>query len=419
MVGLSEKNRDVALTRLSGLVGLRNWQQRGWHSLLDAGLPGESHEDWKYTSLLDFLKLPYCKPAKSNVHGISFESLSMVFDCYRLVFFDGEFQYDLSDDIPHTNIRLWETLSDTELDPMFDSLEQDTVSQLSDASATTGVVIDIEKGTRLDKPIYLFHLNSGASGELCSYRHHVKLAPQSQCNLYEHHTSLAQGGGVTCSRLTANVGENAHYSHFKLVEESKQQHHFGHNDITLAKNSQVRSHVFMLEGKLTRHTTSSSLQGSGGNAELNSLALPKQDQVFDTRTYVRHASSHCDSNQTHKIIGKDNGVGVFNGSILVDKHAIKTNGQMDNHNLLLSDEAQVNSKPQLEIYADDVKCSHGATTGQIDQNQVFYMQARGIPLQQAEKMITFAFAAELTDTIENDDIRQHIIRRIEQKLNMA
>ncbi|SON49813.1 Fe-S cluster assembly protein SufD [Vibrio tapetis] len=415
MVGLSEKNRDVALTRLSGLVGQSSWQQSHWQSLLKFGLPDERHEDWKYTSLVDFVQLPYCKPSHGNVHGISFESLSMVFDCYRLVFFDGEFQHDLSDEIPNVDYELMTAET-------FDygtAIAPDMVSRLAEASATTGVHVRVRNNTQVKKPIYLFHLNSGGLGELCSYRHHIELGQGAQCEVYEHHTSLALGGGVTCSRLSCEVGNGANYRHFKLVEESQQQHHFAHNDVMAQRDSQVRSDVFMLEGQLTRHSTSATLQGAGGYAQLNSLALPKQEQVFDTRTYIQHASPHCDSDQTHKIIGKDNGIGVFNGSILVDKHAIKTNGQMDNHNLLLSDLAQVNSKPQLEIYADDVKCSHGATTGQIDPSQVFYLRARGIPLAQAEKMITFAFAGELTDAIENDDVRQHIIRRIEQKLDMA
>ncbi|MDN3679684.1 Fe-S cluster assembly protein SufD [Vibrio tapetis subsp. quintayensis] len=415
MVGLSEKNRDVALTRLSGLVGQSSWQQSHWQSLLKLGLPDERHEDWKYTSLADFVQLPYCKPSHGNVHGISFESLSMVFDCYRLVFFDGEFQHDLSDEIPNVDYELMTAET-------FDygaAIAPDMVSLLAEASATTGVHVRVRNNTQVKKPIYLFHLNSGGLGEWCSYRHHIELGQGAQCEVYEHHTSLALGGGVTCSRLSCEVGNGANYRHFKLVEESQQQHHFAHNDVMAQRDSQVRSDVFMLEGQLTRHSTSATLQGAGGYAQLNSLALPKQEQVFDTRTYIQHASPHCDSDQTHKIIGKDNGIGVFNGSILVDKHAIKTNGQMDNHNLLLSDLAQVNSKPQLEIYADDVKCSHGATTGQIDPSQVFYLRARGIPLAQAEKMITFAFAGELTDAIENDDVRQHIIRRIEQKLDMA
>ncbi|BCL73583.1 Protein sufD [Vibrio nigripulchritudo MADA3029] len=418
MVGLSEKSRDVALTRLRSLAGHSSWQENSWQSLALWGIPTAKHEDWKYTPLDGFLSLDYREPRKNNIDSISFESISMSFDCYRLVFFDGKFNPELSDDIPNTTVTELNALDDVQQQQLAHTISQEAFSALTDATATAGIYIHIANNTQLDKPIYLFHLNSGGDGELVSYRHHVELSRLAECHIYEHHVSLNQGGGVTCARLTANVSDGASFEHIKLIEEGSLQHHFGHNDITLYRDSRATSHTFLLEGKLIRHNTSSVLKAEGGEIEMNSLNLPKQDQVFDTRTFLRHKSAHCNSHQTHKVIGKDNGVGVFNGMIYVDKGAIKTDGQMDNHNLLLSEKAQVNSKPQLEIYADDVKCSHGATTGQIDQNQVFYLQARGIPKAKAEKMITFAFAGELTDAIEHEEVRKHIIRRIEQKLDL-
>ncbi|GLQ76264.1 Fe-S cluster assembly protein SufD [Vibrio penaeicida] len=418
MVGLSEKSRDVALTRLRSLAGQSSWQENSWQSLALWGIPNAKHEDWKYTPLDDFLALSHRAPAQNSIDSISFESISMSFDCYRLVFFDGKLISELSDDIPNTVIKDINELDDAAQHQLSSNINQEAFSALTDATATAGIYVQVGNDTQLEKPIYLFHLNSGGDGELCSYRHHVELSRLAECHVYEHHVSLKQGGGVTCSRLTANVSDGANFKHIKLIEESAEQHHFGHNDITLYRDSRATSHTFLLEGKLVRHNTSGILKGQGGEVEMNSLTLPKEDQVFDTRTYLRHKAAHCNSHQTHKVIGKDNGVGVFNGMIYVDKGAIKTDGQMDNHNLLLSEKSQINSKPQLEIYADDVKCSHGATTGQIDQSQVFYLQARGIPKAKAEKMITFAFAGELTDEIEHPEVQQHIIRRIEQKLDL-
>lgn len=418
MVGLSEKSRDMALTRLTALQGEHAWQKKSWQQLVNLGLPNVHHEDWRYTPLEHFLGLSYQAPSLSLIDSCSIESLSMAFDCYRLVFLDGEYQEGLSDAIPSATTTPLSSLSSQQQKILNQSVNAEAFSLMTDAMASSGVVIEVASKVELEKPIYLFHLNSGNSAEVYSYRHHVDLASSASCHVYEHHISLKQGGGVSCSRVTMNVADNAKLTHLKLVEESQEQQHFGHNDVLVGRDGQVVSHTFLLEGQLVRNHTSARLEETGANININSLTLPKQDQVFDTRTYLKHQAAHCDSHQTHKIIAKDNGVGVFNGMIFVDKHAIKTNGQMDNHNLLLSGQAQVNSKPQLEIYADDVKCSHGATTGQIDNNQLFYLQARGIPLAQAEKMITFAFAGELTDAIDDSDVRHHIIRRIEQKLDL-
>ncbi|MGL4214292.1 MAG: SufD family Fe-S cluster assembly protein, partial [Morganella morganii] len=184
-------------------------------------------------------------------------------------------------------------------------------------------------------------------------------------------------------------------------------------------HARVESTSFLLGGKLTRHHTSTQLNGEGIVLAMNSLVLPKHGEIADTRTYLEHNKGYCESRQRHKTIVMDNSRAVFNGMIKVAPHALKTDGQMSNNNLLLGRKAEIDTKPQLEIYADDVKCSHGATVGRIDEEQLFYLRTRGIAEKAAKQMIILAFAAELTDAISDEVLNNVVMARIRQSLDQG
>ncbi|WP_281221871.1 Fe-S cluster assembly protein SufD [Photobacterium sanguinicancri] len=417
-MGGSLVKNDVALMKdLESMVQSVHWQQQQWEKMIGVGLPANKDEAWKYTSLSDFKQQPLHYAAFQPAENISYDSLSLNFDGYRLVFFDGLYSVRCSDWIPNAIITPIDKLSGLDIDALSKSIQPDAFTYLTDATATGGVLIEVKPDTVIDKPIYLLHISSGMKGEVCSYRHHVELGRLSQCEVIEHHISLDQGGGVTLSRLSADVGKGAHFYHTKLLEESPRQHHFGHNDIIVDRDASAQSNCFMLSGLLCRHQTSSLLQGENGFVEMNSLAMPDHQQTFDSRTYLRHRAAHCHSEQLHKTIARGASNGVFDGMIYVEPRALKTDGQMDSHNLLLSEAAQVNCKPQLEIYADDVKCSHGATTGQLDSNQIEYMRSRGIKKVKAEQMIIFAFAAEAAFKIRHPLVQQYVCDKLELTLS--
>jgi len=416
MGGLLVRSKRPAFARLQSLIQPTVWQQGQWRAMLDLGLTMENQEEWKYTPFERFNQLPFCRAQNQCIDNLSYEGLSIGMDCYRLVFFDGKFSIRQSDWIPNVKVTPLDMATSVELFEMSRAVKSESMALLTDATATTGVLIEVSPGVVLDKPIYLFHLNSGEVGEVCSYRHHIEVGRLASCELVEHHISLVREGGVSLSRLTANIGEGGNYNHSKLVEEGAEQHHFGHNDMVLQRDACAYSTTLMLEGGLNRHQTSSWLRSENGYVEMNSLMLPRHQQVFDSRTYLRHQSAHCQSRQTHKVIARDKSNSVFDGMIYVDKSALKTDGQMDNHNLILGDGAQVNTKPQLEIYADDVKCSHGATTGQLDKDQIDYMRARGIEQNKAKRMITCAFAADVANKIGNQAVQDYAHRRIHQIL---
>jgi Fe-S cluster assembly protein SufD len=189
------------------------------------------------------------------------------------------------------------------------------------------------------------------------------------------------------------VADNAHLQHIKLAFENAQSYHFAHNDLALGRDASAFSSSFLLGSSVLRHHTSTQLNGENSNLRINSLAMPVNGEVCDSRTWLDHKVGYCNSRQLHKTIVNDKGRAVFNGLINVAPHAIKTDGQMTNNNLLLGRLSEVDTKPQLEIYADDVKCSHGATIGRIDDEQLFYLRSRGITQQAAQQMILYAFAA--------------------------
>ena len=417
MSGLLVKSNCLAVDTLQHLVQDHDWQQNQFVKAQSTGWPTSKDEGWKYTPLDSFYSLPLQSAALQSAENISYEGLSLGIDAYRLVFFDGHFSARCSDWIPKVRVTPLNVLTSVETYELSHSVRPDAFTYLNDATASGGVLIEVEPNTQVTKPIYLLHISSGQKGDVCSYRHHIEMGPLSELEVIEHHISLEQGGGVTLSRLTSYIGEGAHYLHTKLLEESKQQHHFGHNDIRVQRDAKASSTTISLSGLLIRHQTSSELCGENGELAMNSISMPTEKQTFDTRTFLKHYAPHCRSEQIHKIIGRDEGNAVFDGMIHVDPVALKTDGQMDTHSLLLSDKAQVNCKPQLEIYADDVKCSHGATTGQLDKNQIDYMRARGINRNKAEQMLTSAFVYEVADEIRHPSLRNYIKSKLASSLH--
>lgn len=248
------------------------------------------------------------------------------------------------------------------------------------------------------------------------YRHHLDLAEGAEATVIEHFVSLNDARHFTGARFTINVAANAHLQHIKLAFENPVSHHFAHNDLLLADDATAFSHSFLLGGAVLRHNTSTQLNGENSTLRINSTAMPVKNEVCDTRTRLEHNKGFCNSRQLHKTIVSDKGRAVFNGLINVAQHAIKTDGQMTNNNLLMGKLAEVDTKPQLEIYADDVKCSHGATVGRIDDEQMFYLRSRGINQQDAQQMIIYAFAAELTEALRDEGLKQQVLARIGQRL---
>ncbi|MBS6057324.1 MAG: Fe-S cluster assembly protein SufD [Mixta calida] len=390
--------------------------QQHWQQLMRLGLPTRKHENWKYTPLDELFSHRFVLPAEAALTAEQVASLALPLDAVRLVFVDGHFSASLSDaDFDQFEVQV---ASAAERRNLAAPVQPEVFLHLTESLAEQATTLRLARGKAAARPLYLLHISSGRNEEALNtvhYRHHVQIEAGAQAQVIEHYVSLNDQPHFTGARLTMAVGDNAQLTHTKLAFENVGSYHFAHNDIVVGRDANVSSHSFLLGAGLSRHNTSAQLNGENSNLSINSLVLPVDKEVCDTRTFLEHNKGYCQSRQLHKTIVRDRARAVFNGMIKVAPHALKTDGQMTNNNLLLGRLAEVDTKPQLEIYADDVKCSHGATVGRIDEEQMFYLRARGISEEAAQRMIVYAFAAELTEAIDDETLKATVLQRIEQR----
>lgn len=420
MAGLPTKS-DSALQQWHHLFesrgDVRSLQaQQHWQQLMRVGLPTRKHENWKYTPLDTLLSQQFVLPdAPQTLSAEQVDALALPLDAIRLVYVDGQFQPAFSS----RDCELFEVQHSVaaERRPLPAAVQPEVFLHLTESLAEEVTTLRLARGKSAARPVYLLHITSGQQTGINTvhYRHHLQLEESAEAEVIEHYVSLDERAHFTGTRFTFAVGDNAKLTHTKLAFESSASYHFAHNDLVIGNDGQVSSTSFLLGAGLSRHNTSTQLNGENTTLAINSLVLPVKQEVADTRTYLEHNKGHCVSRQMHKTIVRDKGRAVFNGHIKVAQHALKTDGQMTNNNLLLGKLSEVDTKPQLEIYADDVKCSHGATIGRIDDEQMFYLRSRGIEQDAAQTMIIHAFAAELTETLENEVMRQAVLQRIAQR----
>ena len=238
----------------------------------------------------------------------------------------------------------------------------------------------------------------------------------SEATVVEEFTGKPGETYLTNAVAEAVVGENAHLGHVKLQHESPDAFHIGTSWAGLGRNANYYNNTLSFGGRIARNDPWAVLQGEGGHAAIDGLYLVGEDQLIDSHTSIDHAVPNCTSHELYKGILRGNGHGVFNGKIFVRKDAQKTDSVQSNMNLLLSDEAEIDTKPQLEIFADDVKCTHGATIGRLDETSIFYLRARGIGKEHARKMLTYAFAAEVIEHIGDEALRGYAMELLDARL---
>ncbi|BDH46154.1 FeS cluster assembly protein SufD [Salmonella enterica subsp. enterica serovar Choleraesuis] len=403
--------------QLAQAQGVSGQPEAHMKALAHKGLPSRRHEDWKYLPLDNLLNNQFVAPAPDPLRPEVRDSLALPLDALRLVFVDGLWQPELSDSLEEGGVSVA-----IERHPQLLAAPVNPEPFLHLTEGLARQMMTIRVSEPLARPLYLLHITRGcASGGLATvhYRCHLTVESGADVTVIEHFASIDARSHFTGSRLTMEVADNARLRHFKLGFENPASYHFSHNDLWMAESSQVSSTSFLLGAQLTRHHTSCRMEGENASLQLDSLALPIGQEVVDSRTWLAHNKGYCLSRQRHKTIVRDRGRAVFTGLIRVAQHAVKTDGQMTNNNLLLSRMAEADTRPQLEIYADDVKCSHGATVGRLDEDQLFYLRSRGIPEAEAREMIIFAFASALTDDIEQSELRDAVLERIRQRISQG
>lgn len=417
-------------------------QEASWLSTLrkagiarfaETGYPTVQDEDWRFTNVAPLTKMPLAPlegrslPPASALEKLAFHGL----DAVRLVFVNGHFAPELSSPGPQQAGVVVTSLS-AALTQRAEILERhlgryaqsshNAFLALNTAFFTDGALVHVAAGQSLDRPVLLLHIGDTA-GATAHVRHLIIAEAQSRVTVLEHYVSGTPGGHLTNAVTELVAGEGAQIEHCKFQEESPSAYHMASIHAELARSANVIAHSFALGARLSRNNIRTILGGEGVECILNGLYLTKDDQLADHHMIVEHAKPHCNSHEYFNGILDGRSRGVFHGRILVRPDAQKTDAKQTNKNILLSDDAGVNTKPQLEIYADDVKCTHGATIGQLNEESVFYLRARGIGLENARRMLMHAFAGEIIERIRHEPVRELLDKlvwdRLEQNKQIA
>ncbi len=284
--------------------------------------------------------------------------------------------------------------------------DQQRFAALNTAFLIDGVYVEIADGVALDAPVHVVHVTTTADAPTMTHpRTVVVTGKNSDAILIESFIGIGEGSYFTNAVAQFAVGENAGLHHYKIQRETPDALHVAFQHATLAKSARFSTLGVTMGGSLVRNDVHTILDGEGVDARVDGLYVASGRQHIDNHTYIRHAQPHCHSFELYKGILDDKARGVFNGRIFVDPVAQKTDAKQENNCMLLSDEARINSNPQLEIFADDVKCTHGAAIGKTDDTAVFYLRSRGIPFQEARDLMVYAFASEVLNRIDIEPLK--------------
>jgi Fe-S cluster assembly protein SufD len=381
------------------------------------GFPSPREEEWKYTNVAQIEKKLF-KPIagmKSRAVDTALIERYRLPDAWSLVFVDGVYDtaWSYLDGLPE-GIKVLSMAEALERCPerveagfhKIAAKEKHGFVAFTTAYFRDGAFIHLPAGKVLTKPVQMLHISTHDEG-LAVLRHLILLERNAEAQVVETYAGAEGAGYLTAAVTEISLGENAGLTHYKLQAETDKGYHFGGIYGSQARSARLRQHNSAFGGLLARTEIHSEL-GQSAECELDGLFLASGRRHLDTHTLIRHGASNATARETYRGIASERGHGVFSGRIVVEKDAQKTDAEMSSRNLLLSDNAEIDSKPQLEIHADDVKCSHGVTVGQLDQGAVFYLESRGIDEASARNMLTFAFANEMVERIRLNSLRRQV-----------
>jgi Fe-S cluster assembly protein SufD len=385
------------------------------------GFPTLKDEDWKYTRLGPLLDVPFERAeagAGYRVSPATVDALTIDVDYTRLVFVKGLFAPELSSltELPEgvtvTNLASVLAKGGAGLEPFFLGPfgEYDhAFTALNAALVEDGAFINLPAGTVVARPIQLVFLSEAQGSPGVSNPRSLILAGSgSRVSVVE--TYAGTTGDVTCTNAVTQVvlDEGAQVEHYKIQDEPDTAFHLALLDVRQGPDSRFSSGSVALGSKIARNEVRVRLEGEGADVSINGLYLPRGEQHHDNPILIEHAAPRCTSRQLYKGIVDERGHGVFNGRIIVWPGAPGTDASQTNKNLLLSDHAEIDTRPRLEIFTDDVKCTHGAAVGALDEDALFYLRSRGVPYEKARALLTYAFAREVMDLIPSASLRAHV-----------
>jgi Fe-S cluster assembly protein SufD len=409
-------------------AGLGPAREAAFSRFLAAGFPTTRQEEWRHTNIHPIAATEFTLPSVFEINPTAAEPFLFANDLpHRVVLVNGRWSPSLSSlaALPAgVTVRSLRDAVDTAQpktapDWLLTASAGMPLVDLNTAFVDDGVVIDIAAKAVIADPIHVVCLNTQAPVPiLVTPRVQIRAGEQAQAFIVESYGGLAGEPTFTNTLTIVDVAAGAMVDHVKLQREAHTAFHLAAMFVRVGRAATFRSHAITLGGRIARNDISAVLAGEGAECTLDGLYVADGEALVDTHTTIDHAMPHCPSHEVYKGILAGRARAVFNGKIIVRQDAQKTNAKQTNKALLLSDHAQINTKPQLEIFADDVKCTHGAAIGQLDEDAMFYMQARGIDYADARNLLIHAFAGEVLDGVREQVVREQAMRLLEEKLSL-
>lgn len=428
------QNFDLLETKLNGLSKSRFHELRreAFQKLKENGLPTPKQEEWKYTSLRDVENGEYRLAEPSSVETLSDEVVSSHripdLQCPEVVLVDGVYSEKHSSLPEGLNVRAFRGLSPDEAEALLGEagafgeavgMQDDAVAALNGAYIQDFIILEAEKNFRSEEPVLIHQiLSAGKNPKAIFPRVLMKASEGAEMKVIEYfYSEDPSERGFTSSITEAIVAEQARVEHYQLGFDGADVQRVSRIGIEQQRDSYFSSFSAAFGGALIRNEVHPTLHGENAETHMNGLSVLSGSQHVDNHTVLDHAVPHCESDELYKGIYDDRSKGVFCGTIIVRPDAQKTNAIQNNQGLLLSDRATLNTKPQLKIWADDVRCTHGATVGQLDQDALFYLRSRGLSKKDASRMLISAFAGEVTQRITVPALRAFIESELDRKLS--
>ncbi len=393
------------------------------------GFPTKKDENWKYTSLKSVLKHDYSIFPKHE-NALEYSDVKKYFlhdiDTYKVVFIDGKYSSHLSQtthdgiDVCLMSSALNKPKYKLIIDNYFNKIApKNSVNALNTAFSKEGAYIHIPKNKVVEKPIQIVHFSTGnEAATMLQPRNLIVVDENSHVQIIERHQSLTNNPVLTNSVTEIFANKRAIVDYYKIQNDNQEASLIDSTYVNQKRESLASVHTFTFGGKLTRNNLNFYQNGEHLDSTMKGITIIGDKQHVDHNTLVHHIEPNCESHQDYKGIYNDSSTGVFNGKVLVEKDAQKTNAFQANNNILTSDKATINTKPQLEIFADDVKCSHGCTIGQLDESALFYMKQRGIPEKEAKGLLMYAFSNNVLSSVKIPELKQRITKLIATKLGV-
>ncbi len=421
----------IASTELSQFTGATALRKKAFEDFKSIGLPEGKSEEYKFTPITKLLSKEFKADELYKKSSVSSSDLSSLIpkdlqeNC--IVFVNGVYSQSLS--------KL-KSNSKVVIKPFIEALEshahvvteslaaiaesKDPFALLNSALWQDGLFIHIPANTTGEDPLYIYHLHDATEDKVASHtRLMVVVEKHAEFSIVERTDSLGKYPVFNTINEEILVEENAIFSYCKIQDDHGDLIHVGNTTVHQKNSSRADTYTFTLNGKLVRNNLNIIIDGEGCESHFYGLYMTDGDTLADNHTTVDHRKPNSFSNELYKGLMDGKSKGVFNGKIYVRPHAQKTNAFQSNRNILLSDMATVNTKPQLEIWADDVKCSHGCTTGQLDEEAMFYLQSRGIPKETAKAMLLYAFAGEVLAAIKDEHVKNYVDSIVSERLHKS